>query len=61
MVGQPEVIRFIRHATRWRRFFRCSVAASNQRTRDVSGSSLALDDDGHLVRVLGIRHFDNLH
>jgi hypothetical protein len=31
-IGQPEVIRFIRHATRWRRFFRCSLAASNFRS-----------------------------
>jgi hypothetical protein len=29
MVAQPEVIRFIRQATRWRRLFRCSLAASN--------------------------------
>jgi hypothetical protein len=33
LVGQPEVIRFIRHAARWRRFFRCSLAASNLRSR----------------------------
>jgi hypothetical protein len=26
-VSQPEVIRFIRHAACWRRFFRCSLAA----------------------------------
>jgi len=31
-VGHPEVIRFIRHAARWRRFFRCSLAASNFRS-----------------------------
>jgi hypothetical protein len=29
IVGKPEVIRFIRHAARWRRFFRSSLAASN--------------------------------
>jgi integrase/recombinase XerD len=33
LVGQREVIRFIRHAARWRRFFRCSLAASNLRSR----------------------------
>jgi hypothetical protein len=26
MVGNPEVIRFILYAARWRRFFRCSLA-----------------------------------
>jgi hypothetical protein len=31
-VGQPEVIHFIRHAARRRRFFRCSLAASNSGT-----------------------------
>jgi hypothetical protein len=30
-VGKPEVIRFIRQA-RWRRFFRCALAASNFRS-----------------------------
>ncbi len=29
MLGYPEVIRFIGHAARWRRFFRSSLAASN--------------------------------
>ena len=30
---RPELqIRFIRHAARWRRFFRCSLAASNFRS-----------------------------
>ena len=33
IVGNPDVIRFIRHATRWRRFFRYSLAASNFRSR----------------------------
>jgi hypothetical protein len=33
IVGQPEVIRFIRQAARWRRFFRCSLTASNFRSR----------------------------
>jgi len=32
-VGNAEVIHFIRHAARWRRFFRCSLAASNFRSR----------------------------
>ena len=27
--GYSTVVRFIRHAARWRRFFRCSLAASN--------------------------------
>jgi hypothetical protein len=35
VVGKPEVIRFIRHAARWRRFFRCSLTASNFRSRSV--------------------------
>jgi hypothetical protein len=35
-VGNAEVIRFIRHAACWRRFFRCSLAASNFRSRPVS-------------------------
>jgi len=33
MVGNPEVIRFIRHEGRGRRFFRASLAASNFRSR----------------------------
>ena len=33
ILGKPEVIRFIRRAARWRRFFRCSLAASNFRSR----------------------------
>jgi|SRR6266853_780343 len=32
LVGQPEVSRFIHHPARWRRFFRCSLAASNFRS-----------------------------
>jgi hypothetical protein len=31
--GEPEVICFIRHTARWRRFFRCCLAASNFRSR----------------------------
>ena len=31
--GQLEVTRFIRQAARWRRFFRCRLAASNFRSR----------------------------
>jgi len=33
MVGKREVIRFIGQAARWRRFFRCSLATSNFRSR----------------------------
>jgi len=32
-VGNPEVIHFIRCATRRRRFFRCTLAVSNFRSR----------------------------
>ena len=32
IVGKQEVIGFIRHVARWRRFFRCSLAASNFRS-----------------------------
>jgi hypothetical protein len=38
MVGQPQVIRFIRQAARRRRFFRCCLAVSNFRPRSVRTS-----------------------
>jgi len=48
IVGQPEVIRFIRHATPWRRFFRCSLAASNFPIP--LGLNLLLIPGGHVLR-----------
>ena len=46
VVGQPQVIRFIRHAARWRRFFRCSLAAS---TFDPLGLNLLLMPGEHVL------------
>jgi hypothetical protein len=36
IAGKPAVIRFIRNAARWRRFFSCYLAASNFRSRWIS-------------------------